>query len=381
MTRLNLAFYQRGLFPDAYKQIASKIVSLGFDWTPETTAWCLSPNATTPDIVDLDWHSMPFVEDYFLKAGEGFRPSNENGFPSPDFSADTFAVSNFANVDVFFVTFHGGDVDMGCLRIRDYFAIAGYTPDKVIAVSGGKTTSSSLVLDWSEVVARAEAVSLSVRFRYLYDLNFRGLLLNAIRHGIRCFPDSTTAFLNEADRRERLLSRMVFEPELLQALYLLRDVGPVPYSPAVSATLSMWQAIVDGGLKWLRNAEECESLRFGPEIWSSEVKPLTIWTGTGRIPCLSDGAGSLPFARIARALSTAEMLDFVEHDDRSLHLSRFGLWFLDLLPSKAKDVDAPIRWSDIGEHNKRNADNWLLDHFGRIKRAVNKWQFNTATAA
>lgn len=375
-TATNIAFFQRGLWLEAYSNIADAIRTLGHDWSRENITWCDLRTCTAPDIGQLDWHSMPFVADYGVKVGPGFVSSGPSSVPMPDRDATPFQIADFEDADVFLVTFRGGDLDRACLKIRDYFRLVGYSPKRLIAVAGGRDTSAHVVLPWAEVERRSEQLALTVRFRQLYNINFRGILLNTLREGIRLHTSSQT-WMPE-DRRESYLLDSVFTPEFIQMLYMMRQIEPVPHQSHARMNTTIWQAMVDGGLSWQRRADRIaavkKSLDHTQGVWFPETEPLLSWIGTGRLPPLVEQSSSQFPSHFVHATQLCEFFDMITDgsDERDYNLTPFGNWFLDLLPSKAKDLDAPIRWHSITEQNKPNADAWLIDHFSRIKRAVNK---------
>jgi hypothetical protein len=369
---VNFAFFQRGLYPAAYEQVSRRLSASAFEWNGEATYWCESRNATIPQIDHLDWDAMPFVGDFSRRLGDGFH-SSSNATPMPDSNSVKVACDGLLRNQIrpVLVTARGGDIDMGCLRIRDFFGAVGYSPDKLTAVSGGKDTSALIVLDWSEVECRANRVAMNERFRHLYNLNFKGLMIKVLEEGIL----RHRANGNSADRRSRQLRQTAFGPEFLQVLYHFRDVGPVPYAPTVRPLISIWQALVDGGWSWAKSAERVQNAKFALDfddgVWFPDVDPLVTWTGTGSLPKLSEKSRSHFPTQVDRAISTACVLGLITHDYNVIEVSPFGHWLLDFLPSKAKDIDAPIRWNMICADDKDRGDNWLRDHFRRIKRAVN----------
>lgn len=369
---VNLAFFQNGIYPAAYEQVSRRLSTSAFEWNSDNTYWCASRDTTIPQIDHLDWDAMPFVGDFSRVIGAGFH-SSLGPIPRPD--ADSAKIPfdglNRNQIRPVLVTARGGDIDIGCLRIRDFFSIGGQPPTELTAVSGGQTTSAMAVLDWSEVERRADRVEMNVRFRHLYNLNFKGLLLKVLEEGLLRHPDED----NPADRRSHQLRQTVFGPEFLQVLYRFKDVGPIPYAPTVRPMISIWQALVDSGWSWVKNAERVQKAKFSLDyddgVWFPELDPVVTWTGSGSLPQLSEKASSHFPTQVDRAISTACVLGLITHDYNVIELSPFGHWLLDRLPTKAKDIDAPIRWHMVTKDNKDRADNWLRDHFRRIKRSVN----------
>lgn len=109
----------------------------------------------------------------------------------------------------------------------------------------------------------------------------------------------------------------------------------------------------------------------GAEIQQSV--PIIHWIGSGSLPPVTGTVfGTSPYPAQYLAAVRASIVGFIAHDDSLPRLTSSGRMFLDMLPAKVKDIDAPNRWQNLRPEDEGRADDWMERHFKMLKRAVNE---------
>jgi hypothetical protein len=261
-------------------------------------------------------------------------------------------------------------------RVVPMLASIGHHPEQVLIVRANFYGANWHWIDWSEAEALAARHLPMIRFDALYDVNFRGIAGKAMEHCIFEYPNPRKA-VQVLLRTARMGT---YRPAFVALLEAISRRGsencPRPdrrsrpgidtWRHAVGGDDS-WMAGLDDGLNSYREADVSIAANVGA------ARPIIHWVGSGSLPPIIGPAfDTTPYPRQYLAASRAHALDFVSVDSGVPCLTLRGRQFLNLLPTKVRDIDAPIRWHDLKPEDVGRADDWMARHFRMMKRAINE---------
>lgn len=260
-------------------------------------------------------------------------------------------------------------------RLASFMSSVGHRPVRILVVRANFTGHNHHWLDWSEVEKEAERWLPILRFDAIYNMNFRGLASKAMKHCITsCSGDSEKV----AARLDKLAVGK-FRPAFLAVLEMVGRADAVPIKASATLTrpgLMIWQRAVNGDRRWIR----CAKIGLATNVKADFTEDATVqktprmvhWIGSGGLqPVIAEPFSTTPYPSEYLAAVTAYLLGFISVADGPPSLTKSGHMFLNMLPSKAKDIDAPIRWHDLRQEDEGRATEWLERHFRLIKRALN----------
>jgi hypothetical protein len=338
--------------------------------------------AVTIGIPTQKWTDLPIVPINCFKHHNRFHPVVEE--PSEKFGTTMKAAEGVVVEvapeeigDIVLAGWSAMHIGRCMAQLVPFLKWLGYRPERVLVLRSNFVGRNWHWLDWSEAEALAERHMPILRFESLYDLNFRGLALKAMKHCIQAAPHSCRDVHAALETAANGTYRPAFIA-LLEVIGRKRDDGERFESRwRLTPGIDIWKHAVDGDDIWLARAED--GLKFNSDAdFSAKAavqpgRPITHWVGSGSLdPIVAPAFDTSPYASQFLAANRANAIGFIAQRDCLPRLTDSGRMFLDMLPSKAKDIDAPIRWHDLKQEDAGRADDWMKRHFKMIKRAVNE---------
>lgn len=338
--------------------------------------------AITVGISTQGWTDLPLIPSDCFKHHNRFHPIIQEASEKygTTMKADDNDVREVAPEEMGEIVLAGWSVmHVGrCLaRIVPLLKWLGHHPQRVLILRSNFVGHNWHWIDWSEAEALAARHLPIVRFSTLYDLNFRGLALKAMRHCMKAAPDSGKDIETALD----IAGKGTYRPAFIALLEVIgrRGDGGERFESRwhLKPGTDIWKHAVEGDDTWLARAED--GLKFnmdadfskGAAVQSS--RPIVHWIGSGSLdPIVAPAFENSPYPPPFQAANRANGIGFISQRHSLPRLTESGRMFLDMLPSKAKDIDAPIRWHDLKPEDAGRADEWMARHFRMIKRAVNE---------
>ena len=333
------------------------------------------------------WTDMPLLPEECFSYRNCFHPLEPD--PSDDYgwtvklSEETCQVPSANVSDVVILGLPTMCVARTMARVVPLLAQIGHRPERILAVRASFAGYGSQWISWDEAVAMAGRHMPSIRFDSLYDLNFRGIALKAIRH---CIVAADIPFAQfDRDFASRAAGVGTYRPAFIALLEAIgrRGEGTVVVCRSSNPGIEIWRRAVEGDASWIRIAEgalkQSGDAYFSPNASLHEPPPITNWIGSGSLPPLSAPPfAANPYPAPYLAAQRALQVGFITCGDSGPRLTASGRLFLDMLPKKVKDLDAPIRWNALKPEDVPRADAWLSRHFGMMKRTINRIEFTSS---
>lgn len=227
-------------------------------------------------------------------------------------------------------------------------------------------------LDQDQFGALGPRSSLSERFEYSYEINFRaigGKILSPMFEGFSVDYDTLERQGFEVSRRasetprRRFLSEdrsfgFLSYPESLQVLYILRKKGSVPWEMPHEA------------VAWKISERRALAVSSLVHVIGMGVESAFFWVGTGKYAPVQINHGWLGW--LVTDLLRTGLMEFAPGGD-SVRLSPIGTAFLNKLPKDCEDPDIVGRWQGLDAVTAApSMDAWLLRFFRKMKVAANK---------
>jgi hypothetical protein len=303
-------------------------------------------------------------------------PTNVEGRPYSltigfDFAGSTQSV---APEDVGTVVLCGdATIDGGreLFALHRFFEEIGHAPRSVLVVRANFNGWKATHLTWEQVLAEVDEHASGIRFAEIYNFNFKAIGTKLLKSAME--DHGRNSYVGEIKKRRYTVD---FIP-LLEMIGRREDDGRRFDHREVKPMLDILQHALGEGDAWAETALSSWISNLAADTSrDASVRQGTAfvhWKGTGSLPpILGSGLASSPYPGPFRAAETAYILGLVECRTSLPLLTRVGRAFLDMLPKKAKDVDAPNRWHQLRHADAGRADEWLCRHFEMLKRAENR---------
>jgi hypothetical protein len=333
--------------------------------------------AVTVGIPTQKWTDLPIIPDTCFKHHNRFHPISAE--PSEKFGstmkADEEDVREIAPEEMGEVVLAGWStmhIGRRLAHVVPLLKWLGHRPSRLLILRSNFVGHNWHWMDWNEAEARAEGSLPNLRFEALYDLNFRGIALSAMKHCIR--HQQTEDIVERAGVGK-------YHPSFLALLEVIGRKGDdgerFKSRRQISPGFDIWKHAIGGDDRWLARIEDAwefdKDADFSKGAAVQSSRPVAHWIGSGSLdPIIAPAFGSSPYPALFRAANRANTVGFILQRTSLPRLTDSGRMFLDMLPSKVKDIDAPIRWHDLKPEDIGRADDWMARHFRMMKRAVNE---------